>query len=380
MAVLFATAANAAGISANQADPNQADRGSPTRVQVAPLPLAAAEPTHATPKVGGKRKIKPSHKLSLKLSMTLSIPGNAATQPDHPGKASGAPPGDSAAKQRRLSELYAQIAETEKVIQARQRQLATLDTPAITPPNALPNTPPNAPSNAPSNHGVAGASVAVAGVTAQSVVAGNAPNIGKEKIKPQNAAQDVQSARNELMSQIEALKTHGAELATGLAVILLILLTSLGFVWYRKVQSAHQEKSQRLEMVNDVHEDAESVLPPAITKTSVSVVDLTMKTPAYTSPKIQSILPPEYEMLEEADIYLRFGHDKLAEEALREAIRINPKNPQAYLTLSRVYSSRGDSLSFLALAKQVKSLGDEGVWDKVADMGRNLDPNNTLYS
>jgi pilus assembly protein FimV len=85
-------------------------------------------------------------------------------------------------------------------------------------------------------------------------------------------------------------------------------------------------------------------------------------------------------MLEEADIYLRFGHDKLAEEALREAIRINPKNPQAYLTLSRLYSSRGDSLGFLALAKQLKPLCDESVWNTVAEMGRNLDPDNILYN
>ena len=92
-----------------------------------------------------------------------------------------------------------------------------------------------------------------------------------------------------------------------------------------------------------------------------------------------SLLPPEYEMLEEADIYLRFGHDKLAEEALKEAIKINPDNFQAYLTLLRIYYSREDSDSFYESAKRVKAIGDKGAWMKVAEMGRKLDENNALY-
>ena len=94
---------------------------------------------------------------------------------------------------------------------------------------------------------------------------------------------------------------------------------------------------------------------------------------------MQSILPPEYEMLEEADIYLRFGHDKLAEEALREAIKLNPHNPQTYLTLLRILFAREDSSTFLDVAKQLKSLGEQGVWQRVAEMGRNLDSSNPLY-
>jgi pilus assembly protein FimV len=373
MAVLFAIDANAAVISVNQADSNQAEHGSPAKVRSAPFPLASAEPTRYSAKADGKQKIKPSNKLSLKLSMTLSIPGNAAIQPDSPGKASQAPPRESVEREKRLSELYAQIADTEKAIQARQRQLAILDNPQNIPPKDSPN----ASSNTPSNLGVAGASVAGAGVAVQGTVAGNMSNIVKEKIKLQSAAPVTQSSGNELMSQIEALKIHGVELAAGLGVL---LLTPLGFVWYRKGRSTHQGKRQRFQMANEVHEDTESALSSAMTRTSASVVDRTMKAPAYTAQKMQSILPPEYEMLEEADIYIRFGHDKLAEEALREAIRINPKNPQAYLTLSRLCSSRGDSIGFLALAKQLKSLGDESVWAIVAEMGRNLDPDNTLYS
>ena len=94
----------------------------------------------------------------------------------------------------------------------------------------------------------------------------------------------------------------------------------------------------------------------------------------------ESLLPPEYEMLEEADIYLRFGNDKLAEVALKEAVKINPKNPQPYLKLLLIYFSRKDSAAFLAVAQQLKPLCDEITWSRVAEMGRGLDPNNALYS
>ena len=206
---------------------------------------------------------------------------------------------------------------------------------------------------------------------------GNVADIDKGNIKPQIAVSDVQSAVDELLGQIEALKIDQIQLAAGLGVL---LLTSLGFVWYRKGHSARQETRQLLKMASDVPEDADSAKPAVLTKSSVSMAERSMKIPAYAEQKSRSILPPEYEMLEEADIYFRFGHDKLAEEALREAIKINPTNPQAYLTLSRLYFSRKDTVAFLALAKQLKSLSDKNDWKKVAEMGRDLDPNNPFYS
>jgi Tfp pilus assembly protein FimV len=355
MAVLFAANANAVGTGGIQEN-----SGETQMMQIAPILLASAEQSQHSANGGGKKKIKPSDKLSLSLSMTLSIPGNASTQPGNSAKTSDAPQAEAVAKEKRLSELNAQIADAEIMIQAQQRQLANLDNPPKTPPNT------------PSNPGVVGASVA-----AQGEMVGNVPDADREKIKPQIAVPDVQSEGNELLGQIEALKIDQIELAAGLGVL---LLTSLGFVWYRKGQSARQETRQLLKMESDVPEDADSAKPAVLTKSSVSIGERSMKVPAYTEQKSRSILPPEYEMLEEADIYLRFGHDKLAEEALREAIKINPTNPQAYLTLSRLYFSREDSVAFLALAKQLKSLSDKNDWNKVAEMGRNLDPNNTFYS
>ena len=104
-----------------------------------------------------------------------------------------------------------------------------------------------------------------------------------------------------------------------------------------------------------------------------------MKIPARAAQDAQPILLPEYELLEEAEINLRFGHDKLAEEVLKEAIKINPKNPHAYLILLRIYVAREDTAAFLAVGQRLKLLGDESAWKKAAEMGRKLDPDNQLY-
>lgn len=325
------------------------------RVQGSSLPSLSHAPSRIDSKssddVGDNMKARTSDKLSLSLSMTLSIPENFSSQPVIPTTKSDAPQGGSDAKEKSLGELYAQIAETEKKIKAQQHQLDFL--------------------GSPSNSGVVGA-----GMVAQGAAASNVPEIVKEQIKPQKAVPDVQSASYGLIGQIESLVTSWMDLAIGLIVI---LLTVLGFVWYRKGKSAHLEQHSKLPVISDVLEETELAGSPAIAEKPRTEVVRTIKTPAHTEQKIQSNLPPEYEMLEEADIYLRFGHDKLAEEALREAIKINPRNPQAYLTLSRIYFSHEDAVAFLALAKQIKSLGDEDVWQNVAEMGRSLDQNNTFY-
>ena len=79
-------------------------------------------------------------------------------------------------------------------------------------------------------------------------------------------------------------------------------------------------------------------------------------------------------------ICLRFGHDKQAEEVVRDAININPKNPHTYLMLLRIYALRENKADFLSVAQHIESLGDKDTWKKAAEMGRTLDPDNPLYA
>ena len=305
-----------------------------------------------------KKEIKPSDKLSLSLSMTLSIPVNELFRPSNSTKIGEALQQDSIAKEKMLSVLNAQIAEMEQMIKAQQSQLGISTNPSDS-------------------------RVAPSGVLAQSSAVGSLSRVrsvlgvGNEQPNSQIVAPALRQASKDENSLAELLKTSWIKPAI---VLVLVLLAVPGFVWYRKGKAAHKGKHRKFQVVRDVHEDTESVQPLGITKTSVPVAEQSMKTPTYTKKIIQSILPPEYEMLEDADIYLRFGHEKLAEEVLREAIKTNPKNPQAYLKLLRIYFAREDSVTFLAVAQHLKSLGDGMAWTEATELGRNLDPNNTLYS
>lgn len=83
----------------------------------------------------------------------------------------------------------------------------------------------------------------------------------------------------------------------------------------------------------------------------------------------------------EADVYLAYGRDLQAEEILKEALRSNPGRVAIHAKLQDIYAKRRDLSSFTALATQAHGLtgGMGPEWDHIAELGRNLDPNNALY-
>ena len=101
---------------------------------------------------------------------------------------------------------------------------------------------------------------------------------------------------------------------------------------------------------------------------------------AISEQKGQSIVPPEYAVLMEANKHLRAGNDDLAEGALLRAIGINPNNAYGYLALLKLYEKRGDKSSFEKIAKQLQVVGDAASFKEAAVMGEKMDPDNPLYA
>jgi len=83
----------------------------------------------------------------------------------------------------------------------------------------------------------------------------------------------------------------------------------------------------------------------------------------------------------EADVYLAYGRDLQAEEILKEAIRHNPDRTSVHVKLGEIYAKRQDRKALESVAKDVFRLTDgQGPdWARVADLGRELDPENPLY-
>ncbi len=83
----------------------------------------------------------------------------------------------------------------------------------------------------------------------------------------------------------------------------------------------------------------------------------------------------------EADVYLAYGRDLQAEEILREALRVNPERAAIHLKLLEIHAKRRDLRAYEALAADVHKLtGGTGTeWNRVVELGRDLDPGNPLY-
>ena len=83
----------------------------------------------------------------------------------------------------------------------------------------------------------------------------------------------------------------------------------------------------------------------------------------------------------EADVYLAYGRDLQAEEILKEALRTDPNRLVLHQKLADIYAKRHDRMSYASVANNLYALtqGKGPEWQRLADQGRILDPENALY-
>jgi pilus assembly protein FimV len=89
----------------------------------------------------------------------------------------------------------------------------------------------------------------------------------------------------------------------------------------------------------------------------------------------------EVDPIAEAEVYMAYGRDAQAEEILKDAIGREPKRYELHLKLLEMYAARKDTSAFEAIAGELyTTLGsDDPNWEKVATLGRELEPSNPLY-
>lgn len=83
----------------------------------------------------------------------------------------------------------------------------------------------------------------------------------------------------------------------------------------------------------------------------------------------------------EADVYMAYGRDAQAEEILLDALKTDAARMAIYLKLLEIYAQRKNLKAFENTATDLYSRtgGEGGDWEKAAEMGRRLDPDNPLY-
>lgn len=310
-----------------------------------------------------------SGKLSLSLSTALSISSSDPSLPLSPTESNDALREELIAKEKTLQELNEQLAEMQGLIKGLQIKLSMTAGSAV------------AESGMKAGYGAGGAEVGASAVAQVAVV-------------PVAVAKTVVAAVpvSTWDTLLQSLKSHNKKLLASLAII---LFGAMGYYIWRKRKLGSGWIAGGLfddlasSTVEQHPKPSASTLAPApvaadaetnkVSTKKLAVGEQSMKVPAFKVQKTPPALPPEYDLLEEANIYLRFGHDKLAEEVLYDALKINPKNPDIYMTLLGIFDTRTDASGFERLAKEFKTMADSENWKKVVTMGRQLDGSNALY-
>lgn len=89
----------------------------------------------------------------------------------------------------------------------------------------------------------------------------------------------------------------------------------------------------------------------------------------------------EVDPIAEAEVYMAYGRDAQAEEILKDALTRDGSRQEVRLKLLEIYSARKNAAAFESTARELYS-GTQGqgpLWAQAAEMGRALDPQNSLY-
>lgn len=89
----------------------------------------------------------------------------------------------------------------------------------------------------------------------------------------------------------------------------------------------------------------------------------------------------EVDPIAEAEVYMAYGRDAQAEEILKDALARDGSRQEVRLKLLEIYNTRKNVAAFEALAQEMYA-GTQGqgpLWAQAAEMGRALDPQNSLY-
>lgn len=99
-------------------------------------------------------------------------------------------------------------------------------------------------------------------------------------------------------------------------------------------------------------------------------------------PSVSQIDMNEVDAVAEADVYIAYGRAEQAEEILLDALRAHPERHALRVKLLEIYAARDDRQRFGTLAAELRVLthGMGSDWERAAQLGQSLEPDNYLYS
>mgnify|MGYP001821839850 CR=1 FL=1 len=168
----------------------------------------------------------------------------------------------------------------------------------------------------------------------------------------------------------------------GAGALVLALLGFFGFRRKRGVESEFQES-----ILQAAHEDSainigDSVDISAPGTTDQSGTDSSLLSEFAVSDMGSLRSGGEADPLSEADVYLAYGRYQQAEDLIRESLQGDADNDALNLKLLEVYLAARNQSAFDEFAQDILARlesSEDPLWEKVAEMGRELNPENPMY-
>ncbi|MDH6169696.1 pilus assembly protein FimV [Variovorax boronicumulans] len=160
----------------------------------------------------------------------------------------------------------------------------------------------------------------------------------------------------------------------GAALIALLV----GFLLYRVLGRRREEMSESVFLESRIPKDSFFGASGGESVDTKHRGDSSVSSLSYSPSQLDA---GDVDPVAEADVYLAYGRDLQAEEILREALRLNPDRTAIHLKLLEIHAKRRDVRAYEGLATEVHKLtgGAGSDWNRVVDMGKDLDPGNPLY-
>jgi len=173
-----------------------------------------------------------------------------------------------------------------------------------------------------------------------------------------------------------------------------IILAILGLMWWRKKQEDEEIENESMFAaaseisLPDSGADNDNELSIPIAEDSslydVGTVGESSFLSEFTPSDFDAFDTDESEVdpISEADVYLAYGRYQQAEDLMVQAIKDFPERDECKLKLLEIYYTNENKSSFEKYSKELVVEGkpeDKKFWGKVIEMGKELDPESSLY-
>ncbi|HTS52946.1 MAG TPA: FimV/HubP family polar landmark protein [Burkholderiales bacterium] len=279
----------------------------------------------------------------------------------------------------RIAKLEKTVKDMQGLLELKNKPMAELQKPAVTPPQPPPTPPAKAmPAPAPPAGPKPEATASAPPPPAPPIVAtpapgpmaasGTQPGVAATEPKPKPKPRAIVPPPPP-PSMLDELLEEPTYLIGGGAVVALIL----GFFGYRFVRNRRaaadfggpaEKKTSDVSAFAAASPDTGGAIAPARTSAA------------------QPTIAEEVDPLAEAEIYLAYGRDGQAEEILKEALQNQPGRPEVHLKLLEIFAKRKDLAAFDPVARELQQVtGGQGeLWVQAARLGYQIEPGNPRYA